>query len=142
MYHTRIQQCPEHRSGDHRHCRGLSIEVEEQTRPLVESRGAPAMREEAVEEADDGSGLVELRQVLLAEYIRAEYLTAVLDEQIGCGAAQERGVHGQAELPISFLDQFLLLRCRHGLYSLWSLQSSRGSPALRRARSEGEVKPP
>jgi len=74
-----------------------------------------------VQEADNRRTLVELRQVLLAEYIRAEYLTAVLDEQIGCGAAEERRVHGEAELPISFLDQFLLLRSRHGLYSLWSL---------------------
>ena len=108
-----LQECPEHRSSDHRQRGGLGVQVEEQTRPLVEARGAPAVREETVEEADDGRGLVELCQVLLAEYIRTEDLAPILDEQIGRGAAEERGVHGEAELSIS-LHQLLLFRSRHG----------------------------
>jgi hypothetical protein len=66
-----------------------------------------------VEEADDRRRLVQLRQILLTEHIATENLTAVLDQQVGRGAAQQRGVHGQAELPI---NQLLLFRSRHGLH--------------------------
>ena len=43
-----LQQCPGHTSHDQRQRGGLSIQVEQQRRPLIEARRPPGVREEVL----------------------------------------------------------------------------------------------